>query len=326
MTSVYVDVARRLAGNFNPPTPSILTTAGGHPLFYSGELNLVYGDAECGKTWLCLAAVTETLTNGDGAAVIDLDHNGADSTLSRLLNLGTDPSDLSDPDLFRLYEPLDKIDLDAVVQDLLDWEPELVVLDSLGEIMPLYGASSNSADDFTLVHKDVIKPLTAAGIAVVVVDHLAKNADSRAMGPGGTAAKRRAVGGLSVRVTVERPFAPGMGGSAKLQLNKDRHGGVRRNFATDAGGGEPVVGRFTLTPAADGHEGVDWEIESMTTKAAAKQDRPARDRATGDAAKLRDAGFDFNTVREVKEYLHVGQARAQKALDAYRLGVDQEAA
>ena len=44
-----------------------------------------------------------------------------------------------------------------------------------------------------------------------------------------TAAKRRAVGGVSIRVTIKEQFAPGRVGSAYLALNKDRHGGLRRH-------------------------------------------------------------------------------------------------
>src|SRR5260370_10683481 len=63
------------------------------------------------------------------------------------------------------------------------------------------------------------KPLAKAGAAVLAVDHLAKNADPRAQGPGGTAAKRRAIGGVSLRVKVKQPFTPGHGGSALLLVS-----------------------------------------------------------------------------------------------------------
>src|SRR5258705_3697449 len=64
-----------------------------------------------------------------------------------------------------------------------------------------------------------LKPLAKAGAAVLAVDHLAKNADPRAQGPGGTAAKRRAIGGVSLRVKVKQPFTPGHGGSALLLVS-----------------------------------------------------------------------------------------------------------
>jgi hypothetical protein len=73
-----------------------------------------------------------------------------------------------------------------------------------------------------LQQPNVLKPLAKAGAAVLAVDHLAKSPDSRAQGPGGTAAKRCAIGGVSVRVKARRPFTPGRGGEALPVVNKDR--------------------------------------------------------------------------------------------------------
>jgi hypothetical protein len=66
---------------------------------------------------------------------------------------------------------------------------------------------SNSPDDFTIAHARVLKPLARAGACVIAIDHLAKNTESRAAGPTGTAAKRRAVGGVSLRVALEDPHS-----------------------------------------------------------------------------------------------------------------------
>lgn len=62
------------------------------------------------------------------------------------------------------------------------WRPAVAVVDSIGELLPLHGLNSNSADEFTVVHSNVLKPLAKAGTAVLAVDHLAKSADSRAHG------------------------------------------------------------------------------------------------------------------------------------------------
>jgi hypothetical protein len=132
----------------------------------------------------------------------------------------------------------------------------VVILDSLGEILPLFRANSNSADDFTTVHAEVIKPLTRNGASVLVVDHLAKNADSRNFGPTGTAAKMRAADGIAIRVTAERQFTPGAGGTAKLQVYKDRYGGVRNHYPSDP---KPVVGTFELIASGDT---LDYEFHS----------------------------------------------------------------
>ncbi|WP_100460611.1 AAA family ATPase [Mycobacteroides abscessus] len=242
---MYVDVAAIIAGGVHTPEPDTLALdAGGH-LFYSGEFNLIHGDPESGKTWLCLTAVASALAADGKAAIIDLDHNGAHSIIGRLQQLGVDNDVLADPDRFRLAEPDTSGELQQVINDLVVFSPAVVTIDSLGEVLPLFGANSNSADDFTRVHAAVISPLTKAGVAVLAVDHLSKSSDARQFGPTGTNAKNRAVGGASVRVTNIRKFVPGHGGASTLELFKDRHGGIRQHLPAPTGS-KAVIGTFTL--------------------------------------------------------------------------------
>lgn len=171
--------------------------------------NLIYGDTESGKTWLCLAAVASVLHDGGTATIIDLDHNGAPALIGNLIKLGVDAEILQDPRRFRLSEPGDRLDLVEVVQDQAVAKPDVVILDSLGEILPLFRANSNSADDFTTVH--------------------AGN-----LGPTGTAAKLRATDGIAVRV----------GHQASSPLRCQRPGGrpprEERRFARCRPGGRPT--------------------------------------------------------------------------------------
>jgi hypothetical protein len=118
-----------------------------------------------------------------------------------------------------------------MVADCAAWSADVVVVDSTGELLPMFGANSDNADDFTKVHNRVLQPLAKTGAAVLLVDHLAKGRNSRQLGQGGSIAKRRTVGGLSLRVVRERPFTRNGGGSALLWVNKDRHGGVRQYCA-----------------------------------------------------------------------------------------------
>lgn len=319
---MYVDVAERLAAGVHAPEPDIMQIQPGSHLFYSGELNLVFGDSESGKTWLCLAAVVDTLNEGGNAAVVDLDHNGSASTLNRLLEMGARTDVLNDPTRFRLAEPYDDLDLRAVVQDLAAWHPDVVTLDSLGEIMPLFKANSNSADDFTDVHRDVIKPLTNVGVGVILVDHLAKNADSRSFGPGGTSAKKRVVGGASIRVTSEGAYTPGNGGSSKLELHKDRHAGLRRHYPS-VGGREAVIGSFRLDEDQDGIKG--FSITPALTRPVAVQELSDQERLDADVAKLCEAADPPKKVREAQAILKCKTTRASAALAAYRERLGNEA-
>jgi hypothetical protein len=203
-----------------------------------------------------LACVVEALKAGRRALVVDLDHNGAAATISRLRALGAPDEALREPQLFRYCEPEDRTEMRQVVDDSKLWRPAVALVDSIGELLPLYGSNSNSADEFTTVHTNVLKPLAKAGAAVLAVDHLAKSADSRAVGPGGTAAKRRAIGGTSLRVKVKAPFTPAHGGSATLVVNKDRHGGLRQYCPV--GDREPIAGTFKLLAFTDGI--LEWAI------------------------------------------------------------------
>lgn len=246
-TAPYFDVASLLAGNLpEPPKPTIMRRTDGVGLFYEGQFSLVFGDPECGKTWLALCAIAQVLTDGGRALFIDLDHNGAVSIITRLLNLGVPVETLGDLARFRYIEPGDTAELFQVVQDCQEWRPDLVGIDSLGELLPMFRASSNNGDDFTAVHARIIKPLVRVGAAVVVIDHLAKGTESRQTGPTGSPAKRRAVGGVSLRVRAKEAFTPGRGGTAYVLVNKDRHGGLRA--ASPTGDREPLAAVFTLHP------------------------------------------------------------------------------
>ena len=183
---LYVDIRAMLDGTLpEPPEPQLGRRTDGRCLFYAGQVNWVFGDPESGKTWLCLAATVEALKAGRRALIVDLDHNGAAATVRRLLDLGAPIEALRDTNRFRYCEPEDRIELRQVILDCAAWRPAVALVDSIGELLPMYGASSNSSDDFTLAHSNVLKPLARAGAAVLAVDHLAKGADSRAAGPGG---------------------------------------------------------------------------------------------------------------------------------------------
>ena len=55
---LYVDIRSLLDGALpEPPSPVLLERSDGHALFYARQVNLLFGDPESGKTWVCLAAL-----------------------------------------------------------------------------------------------------------------------------------------------------------------------------------------------------------------------------------------------------------------------------
>lgn len=308
----HADIAGMLSGGLpEPPVPTVLHRSDGPGLFYAGQVNLLFGDPESGKTLIALAALTELAAAGARAVFIDLDHNGPDAIVGRLLAFGVDAGYLADPGLFRYIEPEDRNDLLDVTAFLRTWRPGVAVVDSVGELLPLLGRKSNDPDDYTGAHADVLKPLAAAGAAVIGIDHLAKNTDSRAAGPTGTAAKRRAVSGASLRVAVKDQFVPGRGGSAWLTINKDRHGGLRRHCPI--GSKEPPAGLFVLTSASEGRE-LEWQISPPQLRDGER----AAGVNGGDLLALDQLDPPPRSVRDVAERLHWGNDRATGALRDWR--------
>lgn len=308
---LYVDISALLDGTVpEPPEPVLGRRTDGRCLFYAGQVNWVFGDPESGKTWLCLACAAEALRQHRKVLIIDLDHNGAPATVRRLLDLGAPADVLRNPNLFRYCEPEDRAELRQVVDDCTVWRPAFALVDSIGELLPMYGASSNSTDDFTVVHSNVLKPLAKAGAAVLAVDHLAKGADSRAAGPGGTAAKRRAIGGVSLRVKVKQPFTPGHGGSATLLVNKDRHGGLRAHCPV--GDREPVAGTFKLLAFNDGV--LEWAIHPPADgERNDDENAPAED-----VAAIAALDPSPETVEDARQRLKWQKQRTANALRAWR--------
>lgn len=313
-SGLYLDLAEWLAGDRPPaPTPSVLKRTDGRQLFYRSQVNWLFSDPEAGKTFIALAAIVETLIGGGNALFIDLDHNGADAIIDRLLMMGVDLSILVNQNRFRYCEPDEPALILAVVADVAAWSPAVIVVDSVGELIPLFGRDSNSADDFTKVHTKVLKPLAKTGAAVIAIDHMSKSADSRAHGAGGTVAKRRAVGGVSLRVKPMRPFTPDHGGAAMLLVHKDRHGGLRR--WCPVGEREPVAGTFVIKSRLEIRDGeLCWHIN------APKQG----ERAPGEAAepelvaRIAEMEPPPTSIEDARKRLGVKKDRAAAAFNEWK--------
>jgi hypothetical protein len=306
----YTDVGALLDhGDIAPPVPTVGMRTDGVGIFYREQTNNLFGDPETGKTLIAQCAAVDELNRGRSALIIDLDHNGASATIARLIAMGADEEILRNPDRFRYASPDDQEQLLAIVADTAEWKPAFVLVDSVGELLPLCNASSNSPDDFSRVHATILKPLAKSGAAVVIIDHLAKNSDSQAFGSTGTAAKKRAIGGTSLRSTVLEAFTPGVGGRAQLTINKDRHGGLRAASGNEDR--EPIAATFKMwnengdihwsfIPPARGERSVVPGVPADDVKALSEMTPPP------------------TSQRSVKERLGWGSTRSLSALQEWR--------
>jgi len=310
----HFDVAAFFAGTApEPPKPVLMHRTDGHALFYAGKVNLIFGDPESGKTLLILAACAEALRAGRRVLYVDLDHNGPEFILPLLAGFGASTETMSDPALFRYYDDLDTaLSMLLLVDECALWRPAVAVIDSIGELLPMMGAKSNDADDFTRAHTTVLKPLAKTGAVVIEIDHLAKNFFSRSQGPTGAAAKRRPVGGLAVKVVCRRTFIPGKGGTAELLINKDRMGGVRRHSPA----GRPQSAGTFVVDTRDNNDAIGWrvipplELAAMPSAAARYLDA------------IRELSTDTFTIRDVAVAVSGDEAATRPQIEQARYHIE----
>ena len=269
-------------------------------LIYPEAVNVLVGDPEQGKSLVAAALAVEVVQRGGVVVWLDLDHNGAPAFRSRLVALGAGEF-LSQ---IKFAQPDDREGVAEVVGWVAENKPDLFVVDSMGELLPMFGANSDSADDYTRVHRLVLTTAARSGAAVLAIDHLAKGADSRAYGASGTMAKKRAVDGAMFRVEALRPFVPGKGGEASMKLIKDRHGSVR---AAGDGNKEPVIARFVLAGGGDDGGG-DWSLESPA---------PRVDPVDQDVIALALLDPSPTSQREVRARMKWGAERTKKAWERW---------
>lgn len=300
--SLYIDVASILDGGGEAPQ----TTVGGRrsdgiPLCYAAAVNALLGAPEAGKTLVAGAMAADEMFSDGRVLRVDLDHNGPAAIINRFRQLAVARDTLTDPARFRLTTPDEPAELLQVVADTQLWQPTFVVVDSIGELLPMFGANSNDADDFTRVNRQVLTALTAFGAGVLAIDHEAKSESSRSYGATGTAAKKRALDGALLRVTNTRPFRPGYGGEAVLSIVKDRHGSLRGHCEPDR---EPPVAVFSLEPRG----------EALLARFTVPANKPA---PLDDVTILNRLSPAPSSVRDVKTRMGWGSTRASAAFRAF---------
>jgi len=307
--ALYADIAQLLAGgNPEAPKPGVGERSDGNGLIYSAAVNMFFGPPESGKTMAADCIVADTLFAGGNVLTIDVDHNGVIPTIARFRALGVSADTLGDPQRFRYSAPEDTAEMLTVVADTKIWSPTLAVVDSTGELLPMFGANSNDADQYTAVHRAVLTAMAKAGTAVIAIDHEAKNSDSRNYGSTGSAAKKRAIDGAMLRFTVVQQFVPGHGGKAALTIVKDRHGALRATSPSTER--EPLAAVFQLIQR---EQALDWKFW------APKADDTVTDPTVeADAAELDSLHPEPRSVRDVQDRMKWSPRRATPALKIWR--------
>lgn len=225
-----VDLADILAGDYEPPTPTLLRRSDGRALLYPGRSHAIHAEPEAMKTWLALRGCAEEIVVCNTVAYIDFE-DSAPSIVGRLRALGVNAQQVQ---AFFIYlrpdEPLSSeavADLDAV----LALKPVLVVIDGVTEAFSRQGLNPSDNSDVATWLELLPRRIVRAGAACLQLDHVVKDPEHRG---------RFAIGGqhklagvdVAYSLKVIQPFGRGRDGSVSVTVQKDRPGGVRE-FAED---------------------------------------------------------------------------------------------
>src|SRR5262245_13208012 len=235
--------------------PPVQPTLGGLSLCYPGKRHVFSGPQESAKTIAAYVIGLSVVRTGSPVVLIDLEMGPYD-TKTRLRELGASDEDLGS---FLYVEP-DRPALQESVGRLVGLEPALVIVDAAAGAFQLESLDDNSRKDVEKWAGAWIAPFWRAGIAVIVLDHVTKNVETRGNYAIGS---ERKVGGVDVHLgfSVITPIKRGSHGRYQITTHKDRGGCLKRGkLATFELVSDPDTHHFTwsFVPAQEIDEEHPW--------------------------------------------------------------------
>jgi hypothetical protein len=220
------DISAILDGSYVPEVPSLMHREDGVALLYRGRVHSFHGESESGKSMVAQAAVATVLRTGGTAAIIDFESD-ATTVVPRLLMMGVSAPALRER--FQYIRPEARGWGEPAFVKLLGEPLDLAIIDGVTESMMIMGVEkSTDNDQVSRWIRHFPRALArGTGAAVVLIDHVTKDAGERGRFALGAQAKLAALDGAGYTVEVKKPLGAGMKGAVSLRVAKDRPGQVR---------------------------------------------------------------------------------------------------
>lgn len=224
-----VDLDMHLDGTFVPEVPTLMRRADGIHLLYAGRVHSFHGESESGKSWCGLHAAAEELRTGGRACMVDFESD-AHTVIGRLLRMGVPREAIRER--FTYIRP--EANPEALAREALAFAELLgqrfgvVVIDGVTEALGIFAVPSKDNDEVTKWIRGTPRRIAQrTGAAVVLIDHVTKDSESRGRFAIGGQAKMAALDGAAYVVEVLEPLGVGLVGRLSMRVAKDRPGGVR---------------------------------------------------------------------------------------------------
>ena len=128
-SALFVNVGALMRQPRLPLVPDMLKKSDGSGLFLRGTVGMLIGMPEVGKSWLTIELVRQVVSNGENAVVLDWE-GPAWRFANRLMDLGATPAQ---GDLVQ-HHSSGSIALDVLADEVLRYEPALVIIDSAAKL------------------------------------------------------------------------------------------------------------------------------------------------------------------------------------------------
>ena len=245
-----IDLEPVRSGEGAPERPSYLRRTDGVPLIYPGKSHSFYGEPETCKSFAAAAALARELRASLDVVAIDFEDD-AHTWVERLRALGvSDEMTLARFHYVRPEEPITEagwVELDLAVQGAA-----IVVFDGVNEGMALQGL--NPVDNADVAKwLQITRRCQLAGAAVISIDHVAKDRESRGRYAIGAQAKLAAVD-VAYSFRLITPFARGRDGLVGVRVEKDRPGYIRAHQGADG-----QIAMVRLSSAEDGAVQIEFD-------------------------------------------------------------------
>lgn len=221
--AIFTPLDEILNGDFAPELPTIGQIESGGALLYAGRLNEIHGEPSVGKTNISLAIVASVLAENRNVIFADPEDN-AQAITRRLLAFGANPEAVRNH-FHYLHDPGAK-----EIRAALAWTKKnpvaLIDFDGLAELLAGQGIPEKDETGILSFFREFVRPFADQGAAVLLSDHVVKNAETRAQWSRGSGAKMGRYDGASYEVSLIRAYDPHTPGAIKMKVSKDRNGGV----------------------------------------------------------------------------------------------------
>jgi biotin operon repressor len=221
-----VDLTPHWDGTHTRPEAGILHREDGPGLLYPGRVHSFYGESESGKSWLAQITAAMILRSDTGTVTyIDFEADAGD-IVERLRLLGISRDALHRLRYLRPETP--RHHADPYWQALLNNPCDLIIIDGVTEALTMWGGETKDNDKITTWTRTFPRALArATGAAVVTIDHVPKDKETRGRFAIGGQAKLAAIDGAAYLIEPLEPLAPGRVGRLTVRVTKDRPGSVR---------------------------------------------------------------------------------------------------